>query len=240
MLLAERCGFVPDAWQADVLRSKAKQLALCCSRQAGKSTVTALLALHTAIYAPGALVLLIAPALRQSQEIFLKLRQSFNELNLKTEYVTAESALRIEFENGSRIVALPGATERTIRGYSSVSLLVIDEAARVTDELYSAVRPMLAISKGRIVLCSTPFGRRGFFYEAFMNGGPEWERVRVTAHDCPRIDAEWLEAERLAIGRLWFASEYLCEFVDTVDTVFSTDDIERALTSDLHAPAWWS
>src|SRR5581483_8698615 len=66
--LARRAGLEPDQWQADVLRSQAQQMILLCSRQAGKSTVTSLLALHQAIYTSDSLVLLLAPTLRQSQE----------------------------------------------------------------------------------------------------------------------------------------------------------------------------
>ncbi len=39
-----------------------------------------------------------------------------------------------------------------MRGYAGVDLLVIDEAARVPDELYRSVRPMLAVSNGRLKL----------------------------------------------------------------------------------------
>jgi hypothetical protein len=70
----------------------------------------------------------------------------------------------LELGSGSRIVSLPG-TEGTIRGYSAVSLLIGDEAARVSDALYYAVRPMLAVSQGRLLALSTPFGKRGWFCE---------------------------------------------------------------------------
>jgi hypothetical protein len=53
-------------------------------------------------------------------------------------------------------VGLPG-TEATIRGFSAVSLLLVDEAARCSDELYLAIRPMLAVSDGTLWLMSTPF-----------------------------------------------------------------------------------
>jgi hypothetical protein len=38
--------------------------------------------------------------------------------------------------------------EDTIRGFSAVSMLVIDEASRVSDEMYEALRPMLAVGDG--------------------------------------------------------------------------------------------
>ncbi|HZS09424.1 MAG TPA: phage terminase large subunit [Blastocatellia bacterium] len=230
-LLAIRSGLAPDKWQADLLRSDAKQMILLCSRQSGKSTTTSFLALHQAIYRPGSLVLLLAPALRQSQELFRKLKAAYNTIS-DTAPLTEESALRLEFSNGSRIICLPGK-EATIRGFSGVSLLVVDEASRVEDALYASIRPMLAVSGGRIILLSTPFGKRGFFFEEWQNGGDAWHRAKVTAEQCPRISREFLEQEKRSIGDWWFRQEYLCEFVDSIDQVFSTEDIMRALDPEL-------
>jgi len=130
--------------------------------------------------------------------------------------------------NGSRIVSLPGA-EQTIRGYSGVDLLIIDEAARVEDPLYYAVRPMLAVSRGRLIAMSSPFGRRGWFFNEWTGPGP-WERIKVTAAECPRISAEFLAEERAALGPWWFSQEYECVFADPVDSVFSTDLVTAALS----------
>jgi hypothetical protein len=69
---SEGLGFRPDPWQAQVLDSTAKKTLLCCSRQSGKSSVSAILALHTAIFMPGSLVLMVSPSLRQSSELFRK------------------------------------------------------------------------------------------------------------------------------------------------------------------------
>jgi hypothetical protein len=232
VLMATRAGIVPDAWQADLLRSDARQMILLCSRQSGKSTVSSILAIHEAIYNPNSLILLLSPSLRQSQELFRKLQDVYNALDSPNlPQATEESALRMEMSNGSRIVALPGK-EATIRGFSGVSLLVIDEASRVPDELYQAVRPMLAVSGGRIVLLSTPFGKRGFFHSEWTDG-IGWQRTKITADLCPRIDKNWLESERKMIGDWWYLQEYFCEFVETNDQVFSYDDIQMAISSDV-------
>jgi Terminase large subunit, T4likevirus-type, N-terminal len=228
VLFAERCGFVADGWQREALRSKAKQTILLCSRQSGKSTTTAMMALHEALFHEAALVLMLAPAQRQSQELFLKLKAHINNLATLPAEIIEESALKLTLSNGSRVICLPG-DEKTIRGYSGVSLLICDEASRIPDALYYAVRPMLAVSGGRIVLLSTPFGKRGFFHHEWTQGGDDWQRVRVTARDCPRISPEWLEEEKRTIGEWWFAQEYNCEFVDTLDQVFASKYIEAAL-----------
>ncbi len=224
---------MPDDWQADLLRSDAKQMILNCSRQSGKSTISAVLGLHQAVYTPNSLVLLLSPSLRQSQELFRKLKDVYNALESPMmPQAKEESALRMEFSNQSRIVSLPG-TESTIRGFSAVSLLVIDESARVEDSLYQSVRPMLSVSGGRIILLSTPFGKRGFFYDVWANGDDDWLRTRITAQECPRIDENWLERERATVGDWWFKQEYGCEFLETTDSFFSHDDIERAITDEV-------
>ncbi len=231
VMLAERAGIRPDPWQQDILRSDARQTIMLVTRQGGKSTVSSIRALHCAEYEPGSLVLLLAPSYRQSKELFRKVKDAYGALPNPSP-LASESALEMEFDNGSRIVALPGK-EETIRGFSGVALLIVDEAARVPDALYQSVRPMLAVSGGRIVLLSTPFGKRGFFHHEWTEGGQGWHRTKVTAFDCPRISREWLEQERATIGDWWFRQEYLCEFVESVDSVFAYEDILRALDGDV-------
>jgi hypothetical protein len=224
--LAAHAGFTLDAWQRDVLTSTAHQIILLVTRQGGKSTVSSIRALHRALYTPASLVLLLAPSYRQSKELFRKVKDALAALPFPAP-LASESALELEFTNLSRIVALPGK-EATIRGFSGVSLLIVDEASRVPDELYQAIRPMLAVSGGDILLLSTPFGKRGFFHHEWSEG-VAWHRTKVTAKDCPRIPREWLEQERQSIGDWWYRQEYLCEFVESVDSVFRYEDIQRAL-----------
>ncbi len=227
LTLAAYAGFTLDDWQRSVLTSTAHQIILLVTRQGGKSTVSSIRALHRALYTPASLVLLLAPSYRQSKELFRRVKDALAALPFSAP-LASESALELEFTNLSRIVALPGK-EATIRGFSGVSLLIVDEASRVPDELYQAVRPMLAVSGGDIVLLSTPFGKRGFFFHEWAEGGAEWHRAKITAYECPRIPREWLEQERRSIGDWWFRQEYMCEFVETIDQVFSYEDIQRAL-----------
>lgn len=227
VIFATRAGITPDDWQRRVLRAVDRQMILLCSRQADKSTVSAVLAVHQATYQPGSLVLLLSPSLRQSQELYRKVLDCYRATDA---VVTAEveNRLALELTNGSRIVSLPGK-EATIRGFSGAALLLVDEASRVEDPLYEAIRLMLAVSGGRIVLLSTPFGKRGFFHHEWTEGGSDWRRVMVTAHDCPRIDPAWLEAERQSIPASVFDREYLCVFNEADDAVFCDADIAAAV-----------
>lgn len=232
--LFDSAGMCPDPWQAELVRTRSRRVLVLSCRQAGKSTATAALALSTALRREGATVLLVAPSLRQSTELMRKVRAFYSAAGRPVS-TDAESVLRMELPGGSRIIALPGS-EQTIRGFSAVDLIVVDEAAAVPDDTYYSVRPMLAVSGGRLVAISTPRGKRGWFYRAWTEGGTQWRRIRVTAHDCPRMDPQFLAEERLEMGERWFAQEYLCEFVDIEGAVF-TEDMLAAFT-DEKVSAW--
>jgi len=220
----------PDPWQVRLLRARAERTLLLCSRQSGKSTVTAAMALHEVLFHPKSLVLLLSPSLRQSQELFRKVTDFRNRLG-EPIAIAEESALRIELRNGSRIVALPG-TEGTVRGFSGVRLIIVDEAARVDDPLYYSIRPMLAVSGGRMVCLTTPCGKRGFFYEEWT-GNNAWDRIKVTARECPRIAEKFLQEERTSLGEYWYQQEYECSFAETIDQFFRTVDVERAFSDEV-------
>lgn len=222
-------GLVPDAWQVDLVKTQERRGLLLCGRQMGKSTAAAALALLTTLLEPPALVLLLSPSERQSGELFRdKVLPLWHAIGSPCRD-RPPTQLSLELANGSRIVSLP-ENEKGIRGYSGVALLVIDEAARVSDPLYRAVRPMLAVSKGRLLALSTPFGRRGWFYEAW-SGTQRWQRIRVPATQCPRIPAEFLAEERRALGERWFNQEYGCSFEEEIGAVFSHADVAAAMSA---------
>jgi hypothetical protein len=224
-------GMTPDPWQQTLLRSSPDRVLMLCSRQAGKSQTAAALALRAALLEPPALVLLLSPSLRQSGELFRdKLLPLWRNLGSPAK-AKPPTQLTLELAGGSRVVSLPG-DEETIRCFSGVRLLVIDEAARVTDALYRSVRPMLAVSRGRLVALSTPFGRQGWFWETWFSQ-ERWDRVRIEAKDCPRITKEFLAEERVALGARWFRQEYECSFEDIVDAVFAYDDIMATRADDV-------
>jgi len=230
-LLATRLGITPDPWQARVLRSPARQFILNTSRQVGKSTITGVLAAHAALYEPGAPVLLLSPSLRQSGLLFAKVKAVLRALGSAFSDVVTDNALSVTLGNGSEIHSLPGKAG-TVRGFSGVHTLIIDEAAYVPDDLYRATRPMLAVSRGRLVLLSTPFGRRGFFHDEWTKGGPRWERVEVTYQDCPRITPDFIAEEQRALG-IFFEQEYCCQFLDTTNQLFRGADIDAMMDPDV-------
>jgi hypothetical protein len=62
--IMRRLGLEPDPWQVEVLEAGHPRLLLNCCRQAGKSTVVALLGLVEALWVPASKVLLVSRSLR--------------------------------------------------------------------------------------------------------------------------------------------------------------------------------
>ena len=230
VLFARAVGIEPDQKQAELLRSTSRRVLLNCCRQWGKTTITGALAAHEAIYSPGAMIVLVSPSQQQSGELFKKVAEFWKQLPGAPE-ATQESLTRLQLANGSRIVSLPGS-ERTTRGFSGATLVIMDEAARCDDELLAAVMPMLATTQGRFIALSTPKGRRGWFYKTWTEGGDAWQRVSVPATACPRISAEFLEEQKRILGTTVFEQEYCCVFHDDGDSAFNSTLIQQALTLD--------
>jgi hypothetical protein len=227
---AKRLGLEPDPWQENLLRSTSDRVLLNCCRQSGKSTMAALIALHRALYRPDSLCLILAPAERQAKETFGKVADLYRRLGHSV-VPDSHRKLGMKLTNGSRIEALPG-TEKTIRGFSGVDLLIMDEAARVEDGLYFAVRPMISVSRGSLLMLSTPAGRRGVFFEDWTEG-LGWQRFEITAEECPRISETFLAEERRSLPARIYRQEYECSFENVEDAVFAYEDVQAAISTEV-------
>ncbi|MEM1289804.1 MAG: terminase family protein [Pseudomonadota bacterium] len=201
---------------------------MVCSRQAGKSTGAAALGTHHVQFNENALALLIAPSLRQSRGLYDKVRH-FIKVQKNPPTLVEDNVNGFTLANGSRMVVLPGDDPEKVRGFSAVSLLLLDEAAFVRDSVYTAVTPMLAVSGGQMVEMSTPNGRQGQFHDNWANGGQDIERIEVDAHQCPRISEAFLKKALRMLGQRRYEQEYFCKFNDALDQIFTSEDIARAM-----------
>jgi hypothetical protein len=216
-----------DPWQEEVIQSTDRQILMNCARQTGKSRTAAWLGYKQAMTVPGSKVLVVSRVLRQAQLLFDTIMEFYAPTRALMPSLV-ENKLSLKLANGSKIYALPGS-EANIRGFSNVSLLIVDEASKVPDVLMATVRPMLAVSQGRLIALSTPWGKRGWFHEAWTEGGDDWRRWEVPATLNPRMSPEQLDLERRTLPTLWFESEFLCKFVETDDQLFLYEDIQAAM-----------
>jgi hypothetical protein len=221
-------NFSPDPVQTAVLDTPTQNAILCCTRQWGKSTLCAIKALHFALNHPATTTLIASPSLRQSSEFLAKAAAFLDLLRIprRSDGVNERSLL---LPNRARLVAIP-ANQETTRGYSP-SLLLIDEAGFVPLDVFHALLPSLAATRGALWLLSTPNGQSGFFYDTWHAAlsDPAWTTFKVPATDCPRIAPDFLAQQRFLLGEDVFKSEYLCEFTAAPGQMFPRELFDSAL-----------
>lgn len=220
------------------MRTDARRILLNCCRQAGKSTAVAWRVAHRCSMRPNYFAVCTAPSDRQSLELFQKIRGTLERAGEFEERPVKDNMHELVLRNGSRIICLPSNPD-TIRGFSSVNELLVDEAGMVDDAVFAAVEPMMVRSKGSLVLMTTPKGQRGHFHSIWLNG-KGWERYEVTWRDVvdyghfTQADLDHFREEH---GEWMFKQEYECQFLSTIDAVFPIEQIQKAL-SDFDTFQW--
>ena len=228
LFAVERLELDPDPVQAALLRARAHRSLVNCTRQWGKTTTTATGALHEGEYVAGSKTIILSPTQRQSSLLLSRVEELAERAKIRTRSLGGEDP---GLTLGSGIlIALPGS-EATTRGFSGCTWLIIDEAARVPDVLWYSARAYLATTNGRVSLLSTPFGKRGFFWQEHDSG--RWRVTRVPATECPRISAEFLVEQRASMPDAWFRQEYLCEFTSVDDGVFDHDLVLASISDEV-------
>jgi hypothetical protein len=209
--LAAELGVALDPWQQEALTTNRHDILLLVTRQGGKGEVGTFLALDQLVNAPGSTTVVVSKAERQAKRLLRRIKRRYRQLAGVSEPIT-DNQYEFGLRNGAEVLALPGS-EETVRGIEAVDLLIIDEAALVSEELFNAVYPMLASTDGRCVAMTTARGARGWFWREFIGGDAEWHRARITWRDIPRFKPAWVERTRRRFGDLVFSQEFECVFL---------------------------
>lgn len=251
-------GYDPSAWQQLALQYHQTSL-LLCNRQDGKSTTMAVKCVHKARFMPDSLSLVFSASERQAKELLLKAR-AFVKADPDIE-LDRDNGSELRLTNDSRIVALP-ATDNTTRGYTDPDLLIYDEAAQTPDSLFYMSSGMVNDRPGvEMMQASTPFGKRGFFWEAWNKGEAEckifarvpydfrggevvdaipedrfrkkWAERGVSAFYSNRKSRRWLirEMREYMIPEAWMRQEHACEFLDVMNAIIPYEYFEAAVAA---------
>jgi len=225
----------PDEWQKTLLRTSPTinpedrlTLALC-GRQSGKSTTTGCIAYDS--FSRGETVVLTAPSLRQSTELFRRILEFKNTDPFCPPIVRqTQTELEAHPSHGGRIVVVP-ATDQA-RGLTA-DLICADEACFITpDDALTAFFPMRK-ETGRIILLSTPNLRQGYFYDVWSSD-KKVRRITARSIDVPRRRAQ-VEFDRSTMSEMTFRREHLVEFVGGGTPLVSWSTLEAATNEEVKA-----
>ncbi len=225
----ERLNVTPAPWQDTFLRAPCGASILSLTaRQVGKTTTAAWAMSHTALSSPGSLSVVACPAQRQSAEAVRRVRDCLLKLNTK---LKSDNVYGLELDNGSRVLALPGSDD-LIRGLTVDGWIIADEAARLSDDLISALRPMRARRPDtRLAMLSTAYSRTDPFWMAWSSDDPSWIRLKATCDEVGIFSEAYLAVERRNLGEARFKREYLGIPASDQASPFGWDLYEQATTA---------
>lgn len=232
-----------DPWQEEFVNYKG-DIALCSPRQHGKSLAAGAKASQFAIDNPGKQVMIVSITEEQAKELLSKVMGYLTTYYIKEIMKGKEqtNTSKVTLKNGSVIlVKAIGAKGFSILGYTN-DMVIVDEAARVPQQLWENITPTILSTGGSLVLLSTPHGRRGYFYQAFNDPALKFKTIRVKLGDIenrPLTDTwtemrrdkmkERIESERQRMTKREFAQQYLAEFVNDLDQFYEDAEIKKTL-----------
>ena len=222
--------FHPDPVQTQILTETNKRIMVLAPRQTGKSTAAAVRALHEAVHYDESTILLASASGRQSGQILQKTRQLARKLGLEFGPPPPKCD-GFTLANGASVIALPDS-EETIRGFSAPRLIIVDEAAFASEDVFKALEPMLTVSGGTIMLLSTPNGQTGYFYDQWHASNSPWARIFGTIEDCPRVDKQAIEDMKRTMAKADFQQEFECKFKAASGQFISIETIRKCLRND--------
>jgi len=228
----EVLGIEPAAWQEEFLRvPRGATIVALTARQVGKTTTAAWAIAHHMMFTPNGLNVIACPAQRQSKEAVRRVREILIRAGAE---LKSDNIYELELKNGARALALP-STDDSIRGLTVDGWIVADEAARLSDDLISALRPMRARRpEARFAMLSTAWSRTDPFWAAWESEDPSLLRLKATADTAGLFSAKFLEEERCALGEHGFNREYLGIPAGAECSLFNWDMYERA--TRVHVP----
>lgn len=227
-------------YQVAPLNDLEMRVIMACGRQIGKTEMAAIKGLFYAVMNANTVTLIISPTQRQSGILFRRMKRFININSQLPEerripiatFIRRETQTVIEFENGSEIHSLPATEDGSnIRGFTA-NFIIIDEAAFVDDRVYSTISPMLATTKGILLLMGTPNGVNNFFYKAYSDRNLKFNPYHVVSSQSPLIDKAYLKQEQETLSDVEYRTEYLAEFLETVGVMFPLKTVEGCMKKD--------
>lgn len=215
-------------WQRDTYSSilnspKGTKHIISCGRQRGKSILIETVILKYALSWNGTTSIYVAPTQNQSRKLFKDLVKLLDGTGLMK--TCNASLLELSFINGSEILFKSAEQGDALRCFTTSGILCIDEAAFISDEVFDILSPTCNVHKAKILICSTPKFKSGFFWRYFSAG--EQGVSKVFSYDWSKYDTsallppDVLEEYRRMMPKNQFISDYLGQFLDSDGSVFS-------------------
>ena len=192
-------------------------------RQAGKSFLCENILLYYAINKKRSTNAMISPTLNQSRALYKEIVNAIVDSGIIK--AKNETLLTIDLINGSQIFFKSAEQRDALRGYHISGILILDEAAYLTDDILQLVLPWRNVSKANMLIVSTPFRKDGFFYRYYLLGvsrekntvSIDWSLYDTSA----LLNEEQKKIYKEILTKNQYLTEIEGEFIDGDGMVFS-------------------
>lgn len=226
-------------WQSDVYeamqgsRGSGKVFTVKAKRQVGKSILAAIEVIKFAVEQKCTSIV-IEPTLTQSRRVYKDIQGWLQDSGLVEQFNA--SLMEIHFNNGSEIIFKSAEQRDKLRGYTVSGLLVIDEAAFISDSIIDVIFPFVDAHNAPTLVISTPLFKSGRFYTLYEQGladadGKSQSFDWATYDTSQFLTEEKMEYYRKTVSPIKFTSEYLGQFITDGSYVFK--NIIEAITSPI-------
>lgn len=231
-----------DDWQRDILNYDGNIL-LCTGRQVGKTSILGIKSAEFMINHPKSTIIVVSLTEDQAKLIISMilsyLEKHHKSLIAKGKFKPTQN--RIVLSNKSMVLARPvGNTGDALRGFTG-DVLIIDEGSRMPELAFSAGMPTLMTTAGKVWMASTPFGKKGYFYKAFLNADNRYKVFHISSEDViknRKLSKVWtderrrealafLDAEKKSMSELEYGQEYLGLFLEELRQFFPDELIQK-------------
>ena len=240
-------------WQKDTYNiytnnTTGKTITIKSPRQCGKTLLLQLLLIYISTKKCG-ISMFVSPTQQQARKVFYSLCKMLASTGLINK--RNDTLMMLELNNGSLIYFKSGEQRENLRGYTITGVLLIDEAAYISDEIiYEILMPMCNVHQPTIILSSTPKYKSGAFYTCYirgLNNEDNYITIDFTNYDL----SEMLSKDRLkeyekVLPKQTYQSEYLGEFVDGDGSVFynfkdciTNEPLQYISNSDVYIGVDW-
>lgn len=230
-----------DDWQKEALAHKGNLL-LCTGRQVGKTYILSRKAAERMIERKTAI--LVGSLTEDQAKLIITMTLIYLEQNYKKHIASGKrkpTMNKITLKNGSTILARPvGNTGDALRGFTG-DVFIPDEMSRMPEMAFTAGLPTLLTTGGEIWGASTPFGKKGYFYECFLNKEEFWKVIHISSEEVlknRKLSETWtqerkdraiafLERQKAEMSELQYGQEYLGLFLEDLRRFFDDELINK-------------
>ena len=171
----------------------------------------------------------VAPVYQQAEIAFRRMKTQVTDVNF---FQSNETKLLLTLPTGSRIEFKSGEKPDNLYG-DDVYAAVIDEASRMREESWYAMRSTLTATQGKCKLIGNVKGKKNWFYklgERARSGENDYRYFKITAYDAVKegiLKLEEVEQAKRDLPENVFNELYLAEPADDKTNPFGIDNIRR-------------